>query len=96
VRDLRGGAARDLLDVVVELLLRLLHLLGVALSHAVAIDDQVDQDADEARCEQQDDPEDLLAAADVVATEQVAEDRDQQPEPDDEAEDEQHRPEQMQ
>ncbi len=61
--------------------------------HAVVVHDQVDEDAEERHDDHEDDPEDLREAGRVVPAEQVREDRDQKPEPDDPGEDDEHRPE---
>src|SRR5262249_59966196 len=69
-------------DVVVRLRLRLLRLLDVPLRHRAPLTDQVDERTEERQKDQKDRPERLGPAPDVVAAEDVREDRDQEPDPD--------------
>src|SRR4029079_9805089 len=59
----------------------------------VVVHDQVDEDAEERQNDDEDDPQDLREAGRVVPAEEITEDGDQQPEPDDPGEDDEHRPE---
>ena len=76
--ELVGGAGADDLA---QLLLLGLRLRDVALGHSLRLRDQVDEDAEEWKHDHEDDPQRLHAAMDVVAAEDVGEDRDEQPEP---------------
>src|SRR5215469_15194118 len=60
---------------------RLLDPLALALGHPAMLRDQIDEDAQIGEYDQRDHPNRLRPAGYVVTTEQVAEDRDQQPEP---------------
>jgi len=90
---IRAGVGRgDRADVVVRLRLRCLRPRRGALPHALAVGDQVDEDAKVGQDDDEDAPGGLRPAADVVPAEHVAEHHDEQPEPDDEREDDQHVP----
>src|SRR5262249_17955395 len=66
-----------------------------ALLHRVAARDEVDQHAEVRQDDHEDAPQRLAPSAEVVAAEDVAEHDDQQPDPDEEAEEPQHRPEDL-
>src|SRR4029079_13861467 len=77
----------------VPLPLVVLSLCLRSFRHPVVVDDQVDEDAEERDEDHEDDPEHLREARGVVPAEEVAEDGDEKPEPDDPGEDDEHRPE---
>jgi hypothetical protein len=87
----RAAVGGDGADVLVEVGLRDLHVADPALGHLLALGDQVDQRPEEREHDQGDDPPGLVPAGDVAA-EEVAEDDDQQPDPRDPAEEDDHRP----
>jgi len=70
-------------------------LLHVALLHLAAAGDQVHEDPQERDDDDEDAPQRLDPAVEVVAAEDVREHHDQQPDPDDEEEEPQHRQEQV-
>ena len=88
----RTAAAGDVAHVGVELRLRLRHLVGLALGHALAVEADVAEHADERQQEDEDGPAGLAPARDVVAAEQVREDDDQQVDPHHPREEDDHRP----
>src|SRR5262245_16771191 len=90
-RDLRGwtGYRRGRLDLV-------LGLLDVPFGHSLAVDDQVDQHAEERQDDQEDHPERLQPPRDVMTTKHVDQNRDQDPDPDHPGEEDDHRPEDVQ
>ena len=67
-----------------KLLARLLSLLRIALSHAPSLRDQIRKDADIRNQDQDYYPDCLAPARNVVASEKVAGNRNEQPEPHDE------------
>src|SRR6185437_2812507 len=70
----------------------MLHLLFVALRHAVMLGDQVDENAEVRQHDHEDDPCGFAPAREVATPEHVAEDGDQEPEPDHPREEHEHRP----
>ena len=93
--DLAGRAAapRRGADVLVHLCPLRAGALHAALGHAVVVDDQVDEHAEERHEDHEHDPEHLGEARRIAATEDVADDRDEEPDPDDPDEEDDHRPE---
>jgi hypothetical protein len=83
---------RRLAHVLVELILLSLGLLRAALAHAVVLGDQIDQHAEPRQDDDEDHPERLGEAADVVAAEHVDQDGDHDPDPDHPDEEDDHRP----
>src|SRR5262245_18823841 len=61
-------------------------LLAAPLSHAPSLSDHVCEYAKVGKCDQRDYPDRLGPAGDIVASKEVAKDRDEQPEPDNEDE----------
>src|SRR5262249_41751805 len=92
----RTTACGDVAHIRVELRLRRFLILHVALRHALSLRAQVDQDTDERQEDAEHDPAGLGPAGDVVASEEVGEDRDQKPEPDHPAEEDEDRPKDVQ
>src|SRR6476469_4451130 len=93
--DLGRRTARRLANVVVEALLRALHLLNVARRHVVAVREHVGQEAQERKDQERDQPQRLLASRRVLAPEHVHDDLEQHHEIDDHEEDDQERPEKL-
>src|SRR5580704_2061514 len=83
----------DLLDVAAGCLVLLLRRLYAVLVHLAAPDDQVDQDPDERNDQHEQEPQRFAPAGQVRAAEDVDEDGDQDPEPDNPKEDLEDRPE---
>ena len=79
-------------DIAVETLLGGLRFGHAALGHALALDDEVDHHADERQAEKEQRPTRLAPPGGVVPAEEVGEDREQQPDPDDPGEEHEHRP----
>ena len=84
--------ARDRLHVAVELLLGLLLLLHRSLRHAATTRDEVHEHAEERQHDDEEGPGRLPPAGDVVTAEEVAQDGDQDPEPDHPSEKDEHGP----
>src|SRR5262249_44607774 len=69
-----------------KLVAGLFRILGTSLRHAPCLEDQVREHAQIWDQDQDDDPERLAPAGNVMPSEQVGKDRDEQPEPEDEHE----------
>src|SRR5664280_800455 len=99
LRELIGGAGRraggHLLDVATEGILLNLCLLNRPLMHLPAADYQVDQDTEDRKDQHEQHPQRLAATRQVPAAEDVHIDCDHQPDPEDEEEDLQDRPERV-
>src|SRR5262245_8483571 len=76
VGQLGRGASSGLPDVRVEGLLLLERLFLVALGHALAVGDQIDQHAEEREHDDQEGPAGFAPPMDVVPAEYVGEDHD--------------------
>src|SRR6185503_6358435 len=79
-----------LTDVVVELVALRAGALEVPLGHAHVLRDEVDEDAEERQQDREDDPARLAQPGEVVPAEDVREDGEQEPEPQDPDEEDDH------
>src|SRR5512144_191500 len=95
-RDLLGGArGGDGLDVLAGGGVPPRGILRRMLTHLVAPGDEVHEDAEVRQEDHEDDPDGFGDAPQVAAAEDVGEDHDQQPDPDEEQEEPEHRPEDL-
>src|SRR3984957_10239303 len=94
-RRVRARGAGGLAHVLVEVLLLERRLLGRPVVHRAAAEDQVQEDAEEGEDDDEDHPERLGPAAQVVAAEDVEEHHEREPDPDDEEKEVQDRQERI-